>query len=142
MTYEWTKEERAVLWNQLICCDQPSEQSIQYFRAIATSVEGKAHQLMRLGLACAQFKEKTNQNGKDDLRMFLVYLLSNEGTSVKHPELNQMPLPTRDNLNLLTIRGRKLSWQQIFEIFGRESNPSRIRQQVMQQYESLGEGVR
>ncbi|MCL6643354.1 MAG: hypothetical protein K6T71_08620 [Candidatus Bipolaricaulota bacterium] len=71
--------------------------------------------------------------------MFLVYYLSNYGAT-PDPEAQKENL-MRETLCLERIRGQALSWEQIFKLFGRQCNPTRVKNQIREKFEAVQGGV-
>jgi hypothetical protein len=133
----WAKRVRAGFWDKLVRCSKLSPQEISYLRKVAMSVSGEAQRNTKLCLAFTLLKAEGSQTLKEDLRMFLVYYLSNYGTSTNIPILSSKEGLKLERLSLEKIRGRCLSWAEIFELFGRECNPSRIRERVKSKFKEL-----
>nr|BAL59187.1 hypothetical protein HGMM_OP3C342 [Candidatus Acetothermum autotrophicum] len=163
--------ERLLWWDRLLRCRIAAAHELGELRRWLALLEGDAQRDTRLCLACVQLKAESTPEQQDDLRMFLVYYLSNYGTpplappdlTPRSPSLKGRGSSppslgegkgersreggqggrsgegevTRETLSLEKIRGRVLSWEQIFTIFGRECNPTRVKQRIRERFESL-----
>lgn len=138
-TKDWAQPERLRWWDRLLRCQRPSEPELLDLRRLLLTIEDEAQRDTRLCLACVELKVKSSPEQRDDLRMFLVYYLSNYGAT-PDPEAQKENL-TRETLCLETIRGRALSWEQIFKLFGRECNPTRVKSRIRQKFEAVQGGV-
>lgn len=133
-SFDWAKGLRASWWDRLIRC-RPSEASERkQLQRTALSLDEEAAARTTLCFACAELKAEAREAEKEDLRMFLVYYLSNHGSALPAA---WRELPTLDDLSLERIRGLALSWQEIFQMFGRQCNPSRIRAELRDRWEAL-----
>jgi hypothetical protein len=136
-TKDPAQADRLEWWDRLLRCRKPGEVEISGLRRIISVLEGDAQRDTKLCLACVQLKTESAPEQQDDLRMFLIYYLSNYGApGPANPESL-----TRDALCLEKIRGRELSWEQIFKIFGRECNPTRVKNRVREKFEALAGGT-
>lgn len=129
--------DRLEWWDRLLRCRKPTETEATALQRLVSALEGEAQRDTRLCLACVQLKAESAPEQQDDLRMFLVYYLSNYGAP---DPVNQESI-TREALCLEKIRGRKLSWEQIFKIFGRECNPTRVKSRIRERFEALAGGT-
>jgi len=137
---DWAKGLRAEWWDRLIRCLGPQSQELKELRRAALALEEEAARHTGLCLACAHVKVEGSEKLKEDMRMFLVYYLSNYGTKAR---LAGKKLPRLQELSLERIRGLRLSWAEVFQIFGRECNPTRVRAKIREKFEELyhGRGV-
>ncbi|MBI1742423.1 hypothetical protein HYR54_05065 [Candidatus Acetothermia bacterium] len=133
-TKDWAQDERLRWWDGMLRCCLPQTADLSELTRLIAGLQDQAQRDTKLCLACAALKQESALDQKDDLRMFLVYYLSNFGAPAEPDKPIQV---TKDSLCLEMIRGRALSWEQIFKIFGRECNPTRIKNKVRQKYESL-----
>ena len=134
-TKDWAQPERLLWWDRMLRCRRPTEAELQEFQRLLSALTETAQRDTKLCLACVQLKSESPAEQQDDLRMFLVYYLSNYGAA-SNSETNRESL-TRETLCLENLRGRTISWEEIFKIFGRECNPTRIKNRVRQKYEAL-----
>lgn len=142
--------ERLSWWDRLLRCRLASEAELAELRRWLALLEGDAQRDTKLCLACVRLKSESTPEQRDDLRMFLVYYLSNYGAVSPSPPAPLLPggegssggrgeaFLTREALCLEKIRGRALSWEQIFALFGRECNPTRVKQRIRERFEALG----
>ena len=135
---DWAQPERLIWWDRLLRCRMPSHSELQELNTLTMALEGDAQRDTRLCLACAQLKAESPPEQRDDLRMFLVYYLSNYGASTQAS--GEGELLTRDGLSLEKIRGRAISWEKIFILFGRECNPTRIKNRIREKFEVVQGG--
>ena len=134
-TKDWAQPERLLWWDRMLRCRRPTEAELAEFQRLLSALTETAQRDTKLCLACAQLKSESPAEQQDDLRMFLVYYLSNYGAA-SNSETHRESL-TRETLCLESLRGRAISWEEIFKIFGRECNPTRIKNRVRQKYEAL-----
>lgn len=132
---DWAKALRADWWDRLIRCLGPQPGELGELRRVGLALEEEAARHTGLCLACAQIKAEEAGNVKEDLRMFLVYYLSNYGT--EEPSAGGRRLPRSEELSLERIRGLRLSWAEVFWIFGRECNPTRVRTKIRERFEEF-----
>jgi hypothetical protein len=137
-TKDPAQADRLEWWDRLLRCRKPTGIEVAALQRMASVLESNARRDTGLCLACVQLKTESAPEQQDDLRMFLIYYLSNYGAPGQANPENL----TRDALCLEKIRGRELSWEQIFKIFGRECNPTRIKNRVREKFESLISGGR
>jgi hypothetical protein len=139
--------ERLYWWDRLLRCRMATEQELLELQRWVALLEGNARRDTQLCLACVQLKAESTPEQRDDLRMFLVYYLSNYGAAQPSP-LRSSPLQgrgaggeaPREALSLEGIRGQALSWEEIFKIFGRECNPTRVKNRIREKFESMSSG--
>ena len=131
---DWAKSLRAGWWDRLIRCKPSKLGERKELHRTALSMEEEAASRTKLCLACAELKAEGGEKEKEDLRMFLVYYLSNFGSLTPS---SKRELPPLSDLSLERIRGLGLSWQEVFQVFGRECNPSRIRAKLRDRLEVL-----
>lgn len=134
-TKDSAQPERLHWWDRLLRCSLPTPSEISELQRLLLSLDGNAQRDTRLCLACVQLKAESSSEQQEDLRMFLLYYLSNYGAP-PNPAAQKENL-TRDGLCLENIRGRVLSWEQIFELFGRECNPTRVKSRIREKFESM-----
>lgn len=134
-TKDWAQPERLLWWDRMLRCRRPTEAELAEFQRLLSALTETAQRDTKLCLACAQLKSESPAEQQDDLRMFLVYYLSSYGAA-SESKTNRESL-TRETLCLENLRGRPISWEEIFKIFGRECNPTRIKNRVRQKYEAL-----
>jgi hypothetical protein len=154
--------ERLHWWDRLLRCQTATEHELVELQRWLALLEGDARRDTQLCLACVRLKAESTQEQQDDLRMFLVYYLSNYGAAPLTPPPapprggeGNSPFPrreggqgvglgegkaTREALCLESIRGRALSWEEIFKIFGRECNPTRVKNRIREKFENLTQG--
>jgi len=137
-TKDWAQPERLCWWDRLLRCCLPTPSEISELQRLLLGLEGDAQRDTRLCLACVQLKAESSQEQRDDLRMFLVYYLSNYGT--RPDPATQKESLTREALCLESIRGRALSWEQIFQLFGHQCNPTRVKSWIREKFENLTQG--
>jgi hypothetical protein len=137
-TKDPAQPERLCWWDRLLRCCLPTPSEISELQRLLLGLEGDAQRDTRLCLACVQLKAESPPEHKDDLRMFLVYYLSNYGT--RPDPATQKESLTREALCLETIRGRALSWEQIFQLFGHQCNPTRVKSWIREKFENLTQG--
>lgn len=144
-TKDLAQPERLRWWDALLRCRMATEDELLELQRWVALLEENARRDTHLCLTCVQLKADSTEEQRDDLRMFLVYYLGNYGAASPSP----LPSPwqgegegplTREALSLEKIRGRALSWEQIFKIFGRECNPTRVKERIRQKFEALQGG--
>ncbi len=132
---DWSRAVRAVWWDRVLRCQSSEVEERQELRRVALSLDREGAERTRLCCAFAELKARSGGAGRQDVRMVLAYYLSNYGT--KTPSAGRS-IPPVGELTLERICGLSLSWDDVFRLFGRECNPSRIRQAVRRVYEELG----
>lgn len=142
-TKDPAQSDRLEWWDRLLRCRVAAEDELVELQRWLALLERDAQRDTQLCLACVQLKSESTPEQRDDLRMFLVYYLSNYGASP--PPLGGRGARgegeatlTRETLCLEKIRGRALSWEEIFSIFGRACNPTRVKNRVRERFEALG----
>jgi hypothetical protein len=135
MTKDPAQPERLYWWDRLLRCRMPNDSELEELRRLTLVLEDDAKRDTKVCLACVQSKAEGTPEQRDDLRMFLVYYLSNYGAAPE-PVAQKEDL-ARETLCLERIRGRTLSWEQIYKLFGRECNPSRVKSRIREKLEAL-----
>lgn len=131
---DWAKAVRARWWDRLVRCRSSGPEERKELHRVALALKGDAAERTRLCLACARMKVEGTEAEKEDSRMFLLYYLSNYGSRLRQSE---RVIPALEEITLERIRGLALSWEEIFKIFGRQSNPSRVREELRKRCEEL-----
>ncbi|MFQ5793837.1 MAG: hypothetical protein ACE5JP_02175 [Candidatus Bipolaricaulia bacterium] len=128
---DWVREIRLEFWDQLIRCMIPSLEETLYLRRLLSQLQSEAQiRDTKMCLACVLMKQDGTEAIREDLRIFLVYYLSNYGTSAAVPRGEPIEALNLDGLTLERIRGRRFSWGDLFQIFGKECNPFRVKKQL------------
>lgn len=135
---DWAKALRAEWWDRLVRCREAGSKELEDLEKVALALREEAARRTGLCLACARIKMEGSESLREDMRMFLVYYLSNYGTGEAAAGRRRLPSP--EELSLERIRGLRLSWAEIFEIFGRECNPTRVRAKIREKFEELAYG--
>ena len=129
------REMRLECWDKLIRCIGPSPAQLKELERILHALNGEAARDTKVCLACTLLKSEGTKATKEDLRMFLVYYLSNYGASPS-PSPDKMDL-SPEELTLERIRGQVFTWEEIFNIFGKKCNPARIREEIRKRFERI-----
>lgn len=132
---DWSRAIRATWWDRVLRCRSSDAAEREELHRVALSLEGEGADRSRLCCAFAELKARSEETERQDIRMVLAYYLSNYGTKTRAKERS---IPNVDELTLERICGLALTWTEVFGIFGRQCNPSRVRHAVRQQYEELG----
>ncbi len=135
---DWARELRLAIWARLLQGCAPRAEDLTQLRRLwaAREILNEQNQLaLRLCLACAALVGNGTPALHEELRIFLAYYLSRDGSA----PLRDVPRPrSAQELTLEWLRGRELSWEEIFKIFGRTANPDRVRRLLQDQIERLG----
>jgi hypothetical protein len=132
---DWSRTIRAAWWDRVLRCQSSEAEERQELGRIALSLDGEGSERTRLCCAFAELKARSEGSERQNVRMVLAYYLSNYGTKASAAGRS---IPSVEELTLERICGLSLSWDDVFRLFGRECNPSRVRQAVRQLYEELG----
>jgi hypothetical protein len=139
---DWARELRVEMWARLLQGRAPTAEDIaplQRLWAARELLNEQNQRALRLCLACAALASNGTPALREELRIFLAYYLSRDGSA----PLRDVPRPrSPEELTLEWLRGRELSWEEIFTIFGRMANPDRIRRLLREQLQRLGGELR
>lgn len=135
---DWARELRLEIWECLLQGRVPRAEVLAHLRRLWAAREllsAQNQRALQLCLACAALASNGTKALREELKIFLAYYLSRDGSA----PLTHTPEPrTAGELTLEWLRGRELSWEQIFRIFGRTANPDRVRRLLQDQIERLG----
>lgn len=134
---EWAHEVRLNIWATLLDGSVPSAEDLEQLRRLWAARESLSEQnrlALRICLACAQLAQDGMAGLREELRIFLAYYLSRDGSA----PIANLPEPrSARELTLEWLRGRELSWEEVFRLFGRTANPDRIRKLLHERLEEL-----
>ena len=135
---EWAHQVRLLVWAALLQGGPPGPEDFEALRKLWAAREGLNEQsrlALRVCLACAQLTQAAGPGLCEELRIFFAYYLSRDGSA----PLADLPAPrSAGEVTLEWLRGRELSWAELFEIFGRTANPDRIRKLLHEELEQIG----
>lgn len=135
---DWAREVRLLLWATLLAGRPPSTADLEHLRRLWAAREllsEQSRRALQICLACAALAGAGTPALREELRIFLAYYLSRDGSA----PIANLPQPrSPQELTLEWLRGRELSWEEIFKLFGRTANPDRIRRLLQDQIERLG----
>ena len=135
---DWARELRLIVWDGLLRGNPPNasdSEQVQKLWAARETLGESSRQALRLCLACLALAQDASPALREELRIFLAYYLSRDGSA----PIKSLPEPqSSQELTLERLRGREMSWEQIFQIFGRTANPDRVRKLLHEQLERVG----
>ncbi|MCI2430248.1 hypothetical protein LM602_02590 [Candidatus Acetothermia bacterium] len=135
---DWAHEVRMLIWATLLEGSLPRSEELAHLRtlwAVRESLSEQSRLALRVCLACARLAQDGTAGLREELRIFLAYYLSRDGSA----PIANLPEPrSAQELTLEWLRGREPSWEEIFKIFGRTANPDRVRKLLHEQLEQLG----
>lgn len=135
---EWAHEVRLLVWAALLQGNAPGPEEVESLHKLWAARERLSEQsrlALRICLACVRLIQDGALGLREELRIFLAYYLSRDGSA---PLVNAPEPRSAGELTLEWLRGRELSWEEIFKIFGRTANPDRVRRLLQDQIERLG----
>ncbi len=135
---DWAHEVRLLVWAALLQGEAPGPAEVESLRKLWAARERLSEPsrvALRICLACVQLIQEGMPGLREELRIFLAYYLSRDGSA----SLINAPEPrSASELTLEWLRGRELSWEELFTLFGRTANPDRVRKLLHDQLEQLG----
>ncbi|MCX8103875.1 MAG: hypothetical protein N3E42_05525 [Candidatus Bipolaricaulota bacterium] len=135
---EWAHEVRLSIWTALLDGSVPSAEDLEQLHRLWAARERLSEPsrlALRICLACVQLAQDGMAGLREELRIFLAYYLSRDGSA----PIMHLPEPrSAHELTLEWLRGRELSWEAVFRLFGRTANPDRIRKLLHERLERLG----
>jgi hypothetical protein len=134
---EWAEIVRVRVWDRLLRTGLPASEDTEQLHKLWAGREqlGEHNCLaLRVCLACVTLAQEGSLALREELRIFLAYYLSRDGSAL----IADVPRPrSAQELTLEWLRGRELSWSEIFQLFGRTANPDRIRKLLSEHVERL-----
>jgi hypothetical protein len=135
---EWAHEIRVSVWAALLQGQAPAPTEVESLRQLWAARERLSEPsrlALRICLACVHLFQGSMPGLREELRIFLAYYLSRDGSA---PLVNAPEPRSAGELTLEWLRGRALSWEEVFKLFGRTANPDRVRKLLHEQLEQLG----